>query len=86
MGTHTARDLSRHTGEILESVKESGEAAVITRNGEAAAVLMPIAEVEDYVLATNYEKDMDVAVGEFEAGETVDLRDALKELEDPDDS
>ena len=52
MSTITQRELSNHTGKVLDDLAQTGR-AFVTRNGKPVAVLLPIDEgaLFDYVLA-----------------------------------
>ena len=83
MSVHGIRDLSRNTSEVIDEVRSSGEVAVITRNGEAAVALVPLEELEDFVLTQDsIIRDLEKADEEISAGEGILWKDALKMLEE----
>lgn len=83
MSVHGIRDLSRNTSELIDEVRSSGEVAVITRNGEAAAALVPLEQLEDYVLTQgSILQGLEKADKEISEGEGILWEDALKELQE----
>lgn len=46
MSTRTVSDVKAHLAEVIEAVRESGEAITITQNGEGTAVLQDVASYE----------------------------------------
>lgn len=86
MPSVTLRELSRNTSDVIDTVRESGRPALVTRNGRLVAALVPVDEeaIEDFVLATLPElvQDMEEADRELAAGETVSLETFLGQLQE----
>lgn len=82
------RDLGRNPSKVVDEVQATRRPAVITRHGKPVAAVVPIDDeaLEDWVLtnAPEFVDDRAAADREHEAGETVDLDDALADLEDGD--
>lgn len=70
------KELKSTASAVIDRV-EAGSAYVITRRGRPAAVLMPIEEAEDLVLANTdeYVRMRRNARDAFEKGRTVNLKD-----------
>lgn len=70
------KELKATASEIVDRV-EGGAAYVVTRNGRAAAVLLPVEEAEDVVLADAQDLLRMRRAGRaaYRAGRTTNLRD-----------
>lgn len=70
------KELKATASELIDRV-EAGAAYVITRRGRPAAVLLPIEDAEDIVLANadEFVRMRARARSAFRAGRTVDLKD-----------
>lgn len=80
-----ARDLARKTAHILDAVEQTGQPAVVIRNGRPVAALVPIdeSELEDFVLAKapEYVRGMKEANAALAAGAARDADDFFAELD-----
>lgn len=70
------KELKATASQVIERV-EGGEAYVVTRRGRPAAVLLPVEEAEDLVLANadEFVRMRRRARAAYRAGRTTDLRD-----------
>ena len=70
----TVRELTRATAEVLRSVNESGEPAVVTRHGRFVAVISPLegARLEVYAMGRLAERLPDAAEVEQDDGQMYD--------------
>ena len=70
------RELKATASQIIEAV-EQGTAFVVTKRGRPAAVLMPVDEAEDIVLANadEFVRMRRRARAAYQAGRTTNLRD-----------
>lgn len=88
MSTVSARDLGRHTADVLDEVERTRRPALVVRNGRPVAALVPIdeADLEDYVLASapEYLAAMKAADDELAAGGTREATELFDELDSED--
>ena len=79
------RELARRTGELFEQVQRTGERILVTRNGRAVGLIVPLDsnEFEDFILANapEFVQGMQEADRELAAGLTRPLDDVLAEIE-----
>lgn len=70
------RDLKAHASQVVNDV-EAGTAYVVTKHGRPAAVLLPIDEAEDAVLANadEYIRMRKSARADYRAGRTMSIGD-----------
>jgi prevent-host-death family protein len=79
MGTVNIRELSRHTGQVVEEVANTGRPMLITSHGRPAVAIVPVSEedLEDFVLANapEFVRGMEMADRELASGETIAFTD-----------
>jgi antitoxin (DNA-binding transcriptional repressor) of toxin-antitoxin stability system len=72
-----ARELARHSAQVLTSVVASRRAALVTRGGKPVAAIVPVdsAALEDWILANapEFVRGMSQADKEFAGGQTISL-------------
>ena len=75
MRTYGIRELQRRTSALVREVQATGEAAVITRHGSLAAVLVPVDEdaLEEFVFAhvPEFATSLREAASQAERGEHI---------------
>ena len=75
------KELKATASSVIDEV-ESGSAYVVTKRGRPAAVLLPIDEAEDLVLANadEYVRQRRLARADYDKGRTVKLEDPTERL------
>ncbi len=84
--THVGiRDLARNASKVVEEVETTRRPALVTKHGKPVAAIVPVDHeaLEDWILANapEFVEGMAAAEREYAAGKTVDLDDALDELD-----
>jgi prevent-host-death family protein len=70
-----------HAAELLDRITEEREPIIITRNGEARAVLMDVASYEEMMHETQVLlKVLALTEKEIDAGETVPIEEVMAEF------
>jgi prevent-host-death family protein len=71
-----------HAAELLDRITEEREPIIITRNGEAKAVLLDVISYEEMMDETQaLLKVLAMADEEIEAGETVPIEEVMEEFD-----
>jgi prevent-host-death family protein len=70
--------LKNRTADLVREVHESGRAVTITRNGEAAAVVMDVAQYDRWRSTMALLKMLALAERDLEAGRTVTQAEAFR--------
>lgn len=80
------RELSRNTSSVVDEVTTTGRPALVTKNGQPVAAVVPVdaSDWEDLVLSKTPEflADLAAANEDLAAGRTRDADDVFAELED----
>jgi prevent-host-death family protein len=75
-------DLSSHVQEVLRKVRETGEAVVITENGEAAAVLVSPADFDWLDERRRLLARLEEAMEDERAGRLIEHEDLVRSLDE----
>lgn len=73
-------DLKKHTREVLDQVRKTGRAVILTVNGRAEAVLLDVKAYEKHLRASNLGRLLEPAEADVAAGRTRPMRAFLREF------